>query len=108
MTPPSSGAVEAFVYDSPMQEYEIQSDNDAASDVTDIFQCADLVGTTGSTLNGVSSMELDDSDIAVGPEQFKIIGVSRAPKNSDITAANVNWRVTVCEHLFGPGSAGAA
>ena len=108
VTPPSSGAVEAFVYDSPMQEYEIQSDNDGASDVTDIFQCADLVGTGGSTLNGVSSMELDDSDIAVGPEQFKIVGLSRDPKNSDITAANVNWRVTVCEHLFGPGSAGAA
>ena len=108
VTPPSSGAVEAFVYDSPMQMYEIQSDNDGASDVTDIFQCADLVGTTGSTLNGVSSMELDDSDIAVGPEQFKIVGLSRDPKNSDITAANVNWRVTVCEHLFGPGSAGAA
>ena len=108
ITPPSSGAVEAFVYDSPMQEYEIQSDNAGASAVTDIFRCADLVGTGGSTLNGVSSMELDDSDIAVGPEQFKIIGLSRDPKNSDITAANVNWRVTVCEHLFGPGSAGAA
>ena len=108
VTPPSSGAVEAFVYDSPMQEYEIQSDNDGASAVTDIFKCADLVGTGGSTLNGVSSMELDDSDIAVGPEQLKIVGLSRDPKNSDITAANVNWRVTVCEHLFGPGSAGAA
>ena len=108
VTPPSSGAVEAFVYDSPMQEYEIQSDNDGASAVTDIFKCADLVGTGGSTLNGVSSMELDDSDIAVGPEQFKIVGLSRDPKNNDITAANVNWRVTVCEHLFGPGSAGAA
>jgi len=108
VTPPSSGAVEAFVYDSPMQMYEIQSDNDGASAVTDIFKCADIVGTGGSTLNGVSSMELDDSDIAVGPEQFKIVGLSRDPKNSDITAANVNWRVTVCEHLFGPGSAGAA
>ena len=108
ITPPSSKDIEAFVYDSPMQEYEIQSDNDGASAVTDIFKCADLVGTGGSTLNGVSSMELDDSDIAVGPEQFKIVGLSRDPKNSDITAANVNWRVTVCEHLFGPGSAGAA
>ena len=96
VTPPSSGAVEAFVYDSPMQEYEIQSDNEGASAVTYIFQFADLVGTVGSTLNGVSSMELDDSDIAVGPEQFKIIGLSRDPKNNDITAANVNLLVTVC------------
>ena len=108
VTPPSSGVVEAFVYDSPMQEYEIQSDNASASAVTDIFRCADIVGTGGSTLNGVSSMELDDSDIDTGPEQLKIVGLSRDPKNNDITAANVNWRVTVCEHLFGPGSAGAA
>ena len=108
ITPPSSGAVEAFVYDSPMQEYEIQSDSTGASAVTDIFRCADIVGTGGSTLNGVSSMELDDSDIDTGPEQLKIVGLSRDPKNNDITAANVNWRVTVCEHLFGPGSAGAA
>ena len=108
ITPPSSGVVEAFVYDSPMQEYEIQSDNASASAVTDIFRGADIVGTGGSTLNGVSSMELDDSDIDTGPEQLKIVGLSRDPKNNDITAANVNWRVTVCEHLFGPGSAGAA
>ena len=108
ITPPSSGAVEAFVYDSPMQEYEIQSDSTGASAVTDIFRCADIVGVSGSTLNGVSSMELDDTDIDTGPEQLKIVGLSRDPKNNDITAANVNWRVTVCEHLFGPGSAGAA
>ena len=108
VTPPSSGAVEAFVYDSPMQEYEIQSDNDGASSVTDMFRCTDLVGTSGSTLNGVSSMELDDSDIDTGPEQLKIVGLSRDPKNSDIDSANVNWRVVVCESLFGPGSAGAA
>jgi len=108
VTPPSSGAVEAFVYDSPLQMYEIQSDNASASAQTDIYKCADIAGVSGSTLNGVSSMELDDSDIDTGPEQLKIVGLSRDPKNNDITAANVNWRVTVCEHLFGPGSAGAA
>ena len=108
VTPPSSGAVEAFVYDSPMQMYEIQSDNAGASAVTDIFKCADIVGTSGSTLNGVSSMELDDTDIDTGPEQLKIVGLSRDPKNNDITAANVNWRVMVNEQLFGSGTAGAA
>ena len=107
ITPPNSGAIEAFVYDSPMQMYEIQSNNTGASAQTDIFKCADLSGTSGSTLNGVSSMELDDSSLGT-TGQFKIIGVSRDPKNIDLTAAYVNWRVMVNEQLFGSGTAGAA
>jgi hypothetical protein len=107
ITPPNSGAIEAFVYDSPMQMYEIQSNNTGASAQADIFKCADLSGTSGSTLNGVSSMELDDSSLGT-TGQFKIIGVSRDPKNNDLTAANVNWRVMVNEQLFGSGTAGAA
>ena len=107
ITPPNSGTVEAFVYDSPSQMYEIQSDNAAASAQADVFKCADLVGTSGSTLNGVSSMELDDGTLGT-TGQFKIIGVSRDPENSDLSSANVNWRVMVNEHLLGSGSAGAA
>jgi len=107
VTPPSSGAVEAFVYDSPMQMYEIQSDNASASAQTDIYKCADIAGVSGSTENGVSSMELGDSSLGT-TGQLKIIGVSRDPKNDDLTAANVNWRVMVNEQLFGSGTAGAA
>ena len=107
ITPPNSGAIEAFVYDSPMQMYEIQSNNTGASAQADIFKCADLSGTSGSTLNGVSSMELDDGTLGT-TGQFKIIGVSRDPENSDLTSANVNWRVMVNEQLFGSGTAGAA
>ena len=107
ITPPNSGTVEAFVYDSPSQMYEIQSDNAGASAQADVFKCADLVGTSGSTLNGVSSMELDDGTLGT-TGQFKIIGVSRDPENSDLTSANVNWRVMVNEHLLGSGTAGAA
>ena len=101
VTPPSSGAIEAFVYDSPMQMFEIQSDNTGASAQTDVFNCADIVGTGGSTLNGVSSMELDDGDLSNAIAQLKVIGVSRDPANSDLTAANVNWRVMIDQHLFG-------
>ena len=43
-----------------------------------------------------------------GPAQLKVIGVSRDPANDEIGAANVNWRVQICEHLFGSGTAGAA
>ena len=105
VTPPSSGAVEAFVYDSPVQMYEIQSDNASASAQTDIYKCADIAGVSGSTENGVSSMELGDSSLGT-TGQLKIIGVSRDPKNDDLTAANVNWRVMINMHILGSGSIG--
>ena len=107
ITPPGSEDIEAFVYDSPTQMYEVQSDNAGASAQADIFKCYDIVGTGGSTLNGVSSMELDDGTQGT-TGQLKIIGVSRDPKNNDISAANVNWRVQVSESLLGSGTAGAA
>ena len=102
VTPPSSGAVEAFVYDNPQQLFEIQSDNTGASAQTDVFMCADLSSPTGgSTTNGVSSTELGDSTLSATAAVLKIIGVSRDPANSDLTAANVNWRVMIDQHLFG-------
>jgi len=108
VTPPSSGAIEAFVYDSPYQEFEVQSDATGASAQADIFMCCDTSSPTGgSTSNGISSMESADTFVA-GPAQLKVIGVSRDPKNSDLTAANVNWRVQICEHIFGSGTIGAA
>jgi hypothetical protein len=102
VTPPSSGAIEAFVYDNPQQMFEIQSDNTAASAQTDVFMCADLSSPTGgSTTNGVSSAELGDSTLNATAAMLKIIGVSRDPANNDLTAANVNWRVMIDQHLFG-------
>ena len=106
ITPPSSKDIEAFVYDNPNQMFEIQSDNTGASTQADVFSNADFVNFGGSTLNGVSNSELDDSTIAASSDaaaQLLIIGVSRDPKNSDLSAANVNWRVIVNMHLFGHG-----
>ena len=108
ITPPSSKDIEAFVYDNPNQMFEIQSDNDGASTLADIFSNADLVNFGGSTLNGVSNSELDDSTIAASSDaaaQLLIIGTSRDPKNNDVTdtGGNVNWRVLVNMHLFGHG-----
>jgi hypothetical protein len=106
ITPPSSKDIEAFVYDNPNQMFEIQSDATGASAQADVFSNADMVNFGGSTLNGVSNTELDDSTIAASSDaaaQLLIIGVSRDPKNNDLTAANVNWRVIVNMHLFGHG-----
>ncbi len=107
ITPPSSEDIEAFVYDNPNQMFEIQSDNTGASAQADIFSNADLTGFSGSTLNGVSNTELDDSTIGAAGDaaaQCLIIGVSRDPKNNDLTSANVNWRVLINQHLFGHGA----
>ena len=108
ITPPSSEDIEAFVYDNPNQMFEIQSDNDGASTLADVFSNADMINFGGSTLNGVSTAELDDSTIAASSDaaaQLLIIGVSRDPKNNDVTdtGGNVNWRVLVNMHLFGHG-----
>jgi len=107
ITPPQSQDIEAFVYDSPYQMFEIQSAATGASAQADIYKCCDLASNGGSTSNGVSSAESADA-FAAGPAQLKVLGVSRDPKNNEIGSANVNWRVQICEHLFGSGSAGAA
>ena len=107
ITPPSSKDIEAFVYDSPYQMFEIQSAATGASAQADIFMTMDLDSNSGSTTNGVSSAESSDT-FAAAPGQLFNIGVSRDPKNNDITAANVNWRVQVRQHLLGSGTTGAA
>ena len=107
ITPPSSKDIEAFVYDSPYQMFEVQSAATGASAQADIFSTCDIASNSGSTTNGVSSLESADT-FGAGPNQLKVLGVSRDPANNDITAANVNWRVQICEHLLGSGTAGTA
>jgi len=106
ITPPSSKDIEAFVYDSPMQMFEIQSAASGASDQSDIFSTCDLDSNGGSTTNGISTAESADTFDA-GPRILKVLGVSRDPANDEIGQANVNWRVQICQHLLGSGTAGA-
>ena len=106
ITPPSSKDVEAFVYDSPYQMFEVQSAASGASAQADIFACCDIASNGGSTTNGVSSLE--SADTFSTQAQLKVLGVSRDPANNDIGSANVNWRVQIAEHLLGSGTAGTA
>jgi len=107
ITPPSGKDIEAFVYDSPYQMFEIQSAATGASAQADIFMTMDLDSNSGSTTNGVSSAESSDT-FAAAPGQLFNIGVSRDPLNDEIGAANVNWRVQIRQHLLGSGTTGAA
>ena len=89
-----------FVADDPYQRFEVQSDNAGASAQTDVGNLADIVYAAGSSPNYVSKVELDDGTLGTSTGQLKILGVSKDPDNSDLTAANVNWVVTINEHFI--------
>jgi len=96
--------IKALVNDSPLQQYEVRSNNAGASAQADVGATADIAYTAGSTSNFVSRCTLDDSTINVAVQQLKIIGVSRDPENNDLTSANVVWRVIINQTAFGDTS----
>jgi hypothetical protein len=91
----------ALVNDSPMQQYEVRSNNAAASAQTDVGNTADIAYAAGSTANFVSRATLNDATLSNNAtQQLKIIGVSRDPENQDLTTANVVWRVLINQSFF--------
>jgi len=91
----------AFITDDPNQIYEVRSNNAGASAQTDVGNTAEISYSAGATPNYISRTTLDDSTLATATQQLKIVGVSRDPDNSDLTSANVVWRVVINEHFFG-------
>ena len=88
-----------FVADDPYERFEIQSNNAAGgAAVTDVGKTGDLAYTAGSSPNFVSKVEFDDGTINTTAQQLKIMGISKDPDNSDISAANVNLVVVIAEH----------
>ena len=100
----TSGKITAEVLDDPNQLFIIQADEDIVQ--ADIGKNADVVGTGGSTVTGVSTMELDSSTVAnTAALNLKIVGLYDVPDNS----LGTNFSVVVVkinEHLY--GSAGVA
>ena len=99
----------AFIYDSPMDVFEIQSD--AAFPVADLFGNFDIVDNTGtgSTASGISYVELDVSTGATTATlPIKALDISGDPENSDVSTANTNVLVTIQNHLFGQKQVGLA
>ena len=91
----------AFITDDPNQIYEVRSNNSGASAQTDVGNTAEISYSAGATPNYISRTTLDDSTLATATQQLKIVGVSRDPENSDLSSANVVWRVVINEHFFG-------
>jgi hypothetical protein len=99
----TAGIIEADVIDDPNQLFTIQADEDIEQ--ADIGKNADVIGTGGSTTNGLSSMELDSSTIAnTAALNLKIVGVFKTPGNALGDYCQVVVKIN--EHLY--GSAGVA
>lgn len=100
----TSGKILAEVLDDPNQLFIIQADEDVVQ--ADIGKNADVVGTGGSTVTGISTMELASSTVAnTAALNLKIVGLYEVPENS----LGTNFTVVVVkinEHLY--GSAGVA
>ena len=79
--------LKASVYADPYIVYEAQHDATGTAAMNN--SCMDFVGTSGSTTSGQSTSELDTSDSGTGGN-FKQIGISTDPDNSDTGSANVN------------------
>ena len=89
----------ATVYTDPYIVYEAQHDETGTAAMN--FGGFDFVGTSGSTLYGKSTSEIDTSSLATSGG-FKQIGISKDPENSDTSSANVNAYVVfnTGEHVF--------
>jgi hypothetical protein len=100
----TSGKIMAEVLDDPNQLFIIQADEDIVQ--ADIGKNADVIGTGGSTVTGISTMELDSSTVAKDAAlNLKIVGLYDVPGNS----LGTNFTVVVVkinEHMY--GSAGVA
>jgi hypothetical protein len=94
----TSGKIVADVMDDPSQLFLIQADEDIVQ--ADIGKNADIIGTGGSTVTGVSTMELDSSTIAdTAALNLKIVGLYNVPGNALGDFAVVVVKIN--EHLYG-------
>ena len=87
--PASTAAADlkASVYADPEIVFEAQHDETGTAALN--HAAMDFTGTGGSTITGQSTSELDTSDSGTGGN-FKQIGISTDPDNSDTGSANVN------------------
>ena len=94
---PASTERIVLVADDPHQEFEIQSDSANPTAATDIGSNADYVFTHGgSTVTGLSGVELDTADMAAGATaQLTILGLINRENNALGTNSNLRVRINL-------------
>jgi len=91
--------LKATVYADPYIVYEAQHDGTGTAAMNN--SAIDFVGVAGSTTTGQSTSELDTSESGTSGN-FKQIGISTDPDNSDTSSANANAYcvINTGEHIF--------
>ena len=90
----------AFVSDDPYERFEIQSNGTNAITQASVFFNYDIAYTAGDSANYVSKVELNEASGVSTAAQFRLLGFSKDPDNSDIGSANVNMVVSINEHFL--------
>ena len=99
------GIIKAFVIDDPDQLFEIQVSG--AFTNADIGATANLTYTAGSTINGISKVEVNSGAIGTGADSaVKIVSLSGDPENNDTSSNNANIIVKINKHLYSANTAG--
>jgi hypothetical protein len=82
--------------------YEIQADEDSSAlATTDIGRNVDIVVATGSTITGISGMELDSSSVVDATAQLRLHGVANKVGNelgSTAAGDRAIWLVSINEN----------
>ena len=93
----------AFVVDDPDALFEVQSAATGSVVQTVVGNNADIVYTSGSTITGISAVEISGTTAATSA-QLRIVGVSTDPENSTLgtgsASTNVNLIVKINEHFY--------
>ena len=91
--------IKATVHVDPFTVFEAQHDGTGTAAMNN--SAFDFVGTSGSTITGQSTSEIDTSTSGTSGG-FKQIGISTDPENSDTGSANANAYVVfnTGEHVF--------
>ena len=94
----TSGQISADVLDDPNQLFIVQCDADFVA--ADVGKNADVIGTGGSTTNGISTMELASSTLANSAAlNLKVVGLYNDVNNAFGTNAVVVVKIN--EHVYG-------
>jgi hypothetical protein len=85
VTPANSEDIDAFVFDSPTQQYVVSTDATVAQ--AGFLETYDMNTSAGSTTTGQSSATLDIADTSADAASWRLLRSAEDPENQDITAA---------------------
>jgi hypothetical protein len=85
VTPANSEDIDAFVFDSPTQQYVVATDD--AVTQAGFLETYDMNTSAGNDTTGKSTATLDIGDTSADAATFRLLRVAEDPENEDITAA---------------------